>query len=76
MESVCIIGLGYVGLPLAELCLKKGYKVYGLEVDSSKIERIKNNFPNIILNDPKAIAKSDIAIICVPTPVDHNKSRT
>lgn len=73
MESVCIIGLGYVGLPLAELCLKKGYKVYGLEVDSSKIKRIKNNFPNIILNDPKAIAKSDIAIICVPTPVDHNK---
>lgn len=73
MDNVCIIGLGYVGLPLAELCLKKGYKVYGIEVDSAKAERIKHSFPNLILNDSESVAKSDIAIICVPTPVDHNK---
>lgn len=73
MKNVCVIGLGYVGLPLAELCIKKGYNVYGLEVDAEKAAKIKEKYPKIILNDPNAVAKSDIAIICVPTPVDQNK---
>lgn len=73
MKNVCVIGLGYVGLPLAELCLKKGYKVSGLEVDSAKVERISKSHPGIILNEPNSVANSDIAIICVPTPVDNNK---
>ena len=36
-ENICIIGLGYVGLPLATLCARKGYKVAGLEKDSNII---------------------------------------
>ena len=31
-QSVAVIGLGYVGLPLAALCAKKGYKVIGLDL--------------------------------------------
>jgi UDP-N-acetyl-D-glucosamine dehydrogenase len=40
MTTVTIVGLGYVGLPLACLCARKGLKVFGLDVDSSKIESI------------------------------------
>ncbi|WP_413379734.1 nucleotide sugar dehydrogenase [Alkalihalobacillus sp. 1P02AB] len=39
MESkVAIIGLGYVGLPLAILCHQKGFGVLGIDIDQSKIE--------------------------------------
>jgi len=84
-ETVCIIGLGYVGLPLAVQCALKGYKVYGLDNDKIKIEKINTgkspideefitkNLPNIKIkatSNPAVIKKSDIVIICVPTPVD------
>ena len=37
-----IVGLGYVGLPLARLFCEKGFAVTGLDVDNSKIEALKN----------------------------------
>ncbi len=39
-SSVAVIGLGYVGLPVACLCLEKGMEVYGADVDSKKLELI------------------------------------
>ncbi|KKU55744.1 MAG: Nucleotide sugar dehydrogenase, partial [Candidatus Moranbacteria bacterium GW2011_GWE2_47_10] len=86
-ETVCIIGLGYVGLPLAVQCALKGYEVYGLENDDSKIDKINSgksplkeefleqNLPNVKVvatKDPSVIKKSDIVIVCVPTPVDES----
>ncbi|WP_019638555.1 nucleotide sugar dehydrogenase [Paenibacillus fonticola] len=40
--SIAIIGLGYVGLPLAGLFLSQGHTVYGIDVDSSKILKLEN----------------------------------
>ena len=40
MKIVTIVGLGYVGLPLACLCAEKGHTVYGFDVDAEKIESI------------------------------------
>ncbi len=37
MKTVTIVGLGYVGLPLACLCAEKGCRVYGFDVDSKKV---------------------------------------
>lgn len=86
-KSVCIIGLGYVGLPLAVQCALKGYEVFGLENDQQKNDLINNkkspikedfldeNLLKISIfatNDPSIIKKSDIVIVCVPTPVDEN----
>jgi len=86
-RSVCIIGLGYVGLPLAVQCALKGYTVYGLENDKEKNslinkgkspikeEFLEKNLPKIKLtatNDPSIIKKADVVIMCVPTPVDEN----
>ncbi|MFC1608608.1 nucleotide sugar dehydrogenase [Patescibacteria group bacterium] len=85
-ESVCVVGLGYVGLPLAVQCALKGYEVYGLDNDESKIEKINKgespieeefldiNLPKVNINagsDPSVIKKSDIVLICVPTPIDE-----
>lgn len=88
-KTVCVIGLGYVGLPLAMQAVKKGYKVYGLEKNAEKnelinagkspIEDAKAKFAEDLplyhpeaTTDEKVITKSDIVLICVPTPVDKN----
>lgn len=38
---VCVIGMGYVGLPLAAVVANKGYEVYGYDTDKAKLELIK-----------------------------------
>ncbi|WP_274363686.1 nucleotide sugar dehydrogenase [Paenibacillus thermotolerans] len=48
--KVAVVGLGYVGLPLALLFVKKGYTVYGLDVDAKKLESLtkeKSYLPDI-----------------------------
>ena len=42
-KSVTIVGLGYVGLPVACLCAEKGNKVFGLDVDNKKVDLINKN---------------------------------
>jgi len=43
MKTVAIVGLGYVGLPLACLCAEKGCKVYGLDIDKNKVDSINRS---------------------------------
>ena len=84
-KTVAIIGLGYVGLPLACLCDEKGYKVYGIGRDISKIKKINKQISPIqdkelnewikktkieATKDYSVIKKTDIVVVCVPTPVD------
>ena len=40
--TACVVGLGYVGLPLAQLISSRGFKVVGLDVDESKTRKIMN----------------------------------
>ena len=42
--KICIIGLGYVGLPLAIKLAKKGFKVYGFDNDERKIKDLEHNY--------------------------------
>ena len=42
MASIGIVGLGYVGLPLALRCVEAGFNVVGLDVDEEKIAHIRN----------------------------------
>lgn len=85
-ETVCVIGLGYVGLPLAVRAKERGYEVIGFELDIKKVELINkkispiaddfllenlSKFPFKATADAKEIKKADIVLICVPTPVDH-----
>lgn len=85
-ETVCIIGLGYVGLPLALRSAEVGYKVKGFDYDKKKVDLIKKGrspFEEKFIEErigkqkitassnEKVIKNSDIIIICVPTPVDE-----
>ena len=38
--SVCIMGLGYVGLPLAVAFAHRGYKVYGFDPSSKRVKKL------------------------------------
>ena len=40
--NVTVIGLGYVGLPLAISFAQKGFKVFGIDVNTRRIERLRN----------------------------------
>lgn len=73
--KVCVVGLGYVGLPLAE-AFARGLDVIGFDTDEKKISRIRKSNNNSRLNlttDCRDIAGADVIIICVPTPVTISK---
>lgn len=86
-KIVTIIGLGYVGLPLALRCAERGYKVFGFDLDKKKVDLIKKGkspFKEEFIEErksllklispstnPSIIKKSDIVVVCVPTPVDE-----
>lgn len=86
-KKVTVVGLGYVGLPLAVRAVERGYLVIGYDQDKKKVDRINkkispiedarlsedlNRFPFQATTDPKkALSDADIILICVPTPVDE-----
>ena len=62
----CIVGLGYIGTPLAEE-LSKSLTVIGFDVDKDKINKLKqeNKNQNLVLTDKaEEINKADFVIIC------------
>ena len=68
-KTVCVVGLGYVGLPLAN-AFSKHLKTIGFDVDNEKIRLLKNNEDNIeFTTDPSKLKQADFVIIAVPTPV-------
>ena len=90
-SKVAVIGLGYVGLPLAALCAKRGYPVLGLDAKQAVVDllqvgrcHIRDEAVERLLGeaiasgnfeattDTNAIAKCNVYLICVPTPVDAN----
>src|SRR3989338_406695 len=40
--NIAVVGLGYVGLPLAVAFARKGFRVFGLDKDTDRVKRIKN----------------------------------
>jgi len=74
-KTVCIVGLGYVGLPLAE-AFSKHLKVTGYDIDEEKIKNLNsnNNEDNLeFTTKPSKIRQADFVLICVPTPVTKSK---
>lgn len=73
---VCITGLGYVGLPLAE-AFSKNLNVIGFDTDSSKVKKLAESITNqnlLITDNPREISRADFIIITVPTPINKPKS--
>ncbi|KDE62460.1 GDP-mannose dehydrogenase [Fusobacterium necrophorum BFTR-1] len=87
--KICIVGLGYVGLPLAIAFAEKNFKVVGFDLNKEKIEKYLNGIDptNEVGNEKiktiknleftfneKKISEADFIIVAVPTPVLENKS--
>ncbi|CUU68923.1 NDP-N-acetyl-D-galactosaminuronic acid dehydrogenase [Campylobacter hyointestinalis] len=83
-QKICIIGLGYIGLPTAALLASNGYEVHGVDVVKKVVDTINNGKIHIVEPDLADFVKqavdsgnlkadikpieADIFIIAVPTP--------
>lgn len=88
MKKVAVVGLGYVGLPLAVAILESGqYEVVGFDINQAAVDKINNSespffdkdlserLKNIELEattDANDVKEFDYYLICVPTPVDDD----
>ncbi len=68
--TVCVVGMGYVGLPLAE-AFAAYLPVIGYDTDTRKLERLRNSAQHSIIftGDPSLMKEAGFIIICVPTPL-------
>ncbi|MGB9822533.1 nucleotide sugar dehydrogenase [Thermodesulfovibrio sp.] len=87
VEKICVVGLGYVGLPLACLLATK-YKVIGYDKNKQRIKELKKGIDSTkevlpetlknsnleFTNNEKKISECDFIIVAVPTPVDKVKN--
>ena len=84
---LAVIGLGYVGLPLAKGLAQRGFSVNGIEEQPEKVELLRQgqdyiepaltDLPELLGNlhpttEFSCISESDVIIICVPTPLSRN----
>jgi UDP-N-acetyl-D-galactosamine dehydrogenase len=84
-EAISVIGLGYVGLPLA-VEFGKVRPVVGFDINSARVEELKKGHDRTLevdddelksakslsfTNDPKDLGRCKIFIVTVPTPIDE-----
>ena len=89
MNKICVIGLGYVGLPLAHAFSEK-YEVVGFDISKWRIDELSSGYDRTLelsseqVNeaikngmkftlDTNDIKDCNIYIVTVPTPIDKNK---
>jgi len=87
MHSVSVVGLGYVGLPLALAFEAVGLRVWGIDHDLEKVQMLnrKKSYLTTVHDNrllfasgfhattkKAVIAESAAVIVCVPTPIDEN----
>jgi UDP-N-acetyl-D-mannosaminuronic acid dehydrogenase len=84
MKKICVLGLGYIGLPTASILANKGYDVHGVDVNKRAVDTINRGEIHIVepdldilvrsavnsghLKAATAPDKADAFLICVPTP--------
>jgi UDP-N-acetyl-D-mannosaminuronic acid dehydrogenase len=87
INKICVIGLGYIGLPTASMLAIHGYKVVGVDIDEKRVNTIKNGELVIEEQGLMTLVKgainsgnldvktepegADAFIICVPTPAKY-----
>ena len=84
--SICVVGLGYVGLPLA-VTLAKHFKVIGLDINVARVNELRKHIDHTheisterlkestleLTTDAVDVSHASIFIMTVPTPIDDSK---
>ena len=89
ISNVCVVGLGYIGLPTAALLASRGYNIHGVDVMPEVVDTINkgkihivepdlDEFVDAAVSSGKLVAstipdKADVFIIAVPTPFHEGK---
>lgn len=75
MKKVCVVGLGYVGLPLARRAAEAGYEVVGIDRDERVLARLSEDelFFSELTELYVSASDSDIVLVCVPTSIHTDK---
>ena len=85
--SLAVVGLGYVGLPLA-VAFSKHFDVIGFDISSARIRELEggHDHTNEVSDeglakasihytaDPKELARAQVIIVAVPTPIDEHRN--
>ena len=85
-SEVAVVGLGYVGLPLA-VALSNHFKVIGFDISRPRIEELRSGQDSTreveperlaranveYTDDPVQLARAGIIVVAVPTPIDGNR---
>lgn len=92
LARVAVMGLGYVGLPLAAALAEAGFHTVGLDIDSRRVSSLQKGKSHIgdvpseqvaslvqsgllrATGDMGELGAVDVIIICVPSPLQHNKA--
>ena len=56
LEKICVMGLGYIGLPTAALLATKGYRVHGVDVKPAVVDTINKGRIHIVEPELDALA--------------------
>lgn len=88
-KTVCVVGMGYIGLPTAALLANRGYKVHGVDVSQHAVDTINEGKIHIVepeldtfvssavnsgmLSAHLEPAEADIFLVAVPTPFHHDQ---
>lgn len=88
-KKVCVVGLGYIGLPTAALLASNGYKVVGVDLNQHAVDTINQGNVHIVEPDLDGFVRSavtkgmlkafvapqsgDVYMICVPTPFHEGR---
>jgi UDP-N-acetyl-D-glucosamine/UDP-N-acetyl-D-galactosamine dehydrogenase len=84
-RKIAVIGLGYVGLPVAVAFAREGFTVTGFDIDASRVRELEDGqdrtreveapdlkHPSLkFTRDADALRASDFFIVTVPTPIDQ-----
>lgn len=89
LRKICVVGLGYIGLPTASLLGTRGYAVHGVDVSENVVKTVNSGCIHIVEPDLDILVKSavqsgklvaalepteaDVFIIAVPTPFTDGK---
>lgn len=75
MNSICVLGLGYIGLPTAAIFATHGFQVLGIDVDNRVVDALDNGDVNV--NEPGlktlvqgALKSGNLRVACQPEPSD------